>query len=54
MNIDRRPIFFLYGPTDMVDIDQFLGVMNRTVRRYGPYFSVGVTEPTVDIDRVVP
>jgi len=28
--------FFLYEPTDMVDIDQFLGTMNRTDRRYRP------------------
>ena len=30
VNIDRRPIFFLYEQTDMVDMDQFLGIMNQT------------------------
>ena len=54
VDIDRRPIFFLYEPTDLVDIDRFLGTMNRTDRRYRPRFSVSVTEPTVDMDRVVP
>ena len=36
VDIDRQPIFFLYEPTDMVDIDRFLGTMNRTDRRYRP------------------
>ena len=33
---DRRQIVFLYERTHMVDIDQFLGTMNRTDRRYRP------------------
>ena len=36
VDIDRRPILFLYEPADMVDIDQFLGTMNRTDCRYRP------------------
>ena len=36
VDIDRQLILFLYEPTDMVDIDQFLGTMKRTDRRYRP------------------
>jgi len=64
VDIDRRPIFW-YEDTSTVDIDQFFLVWihidgrfrpifgwNRRSIKYRPYFQVGESLLTIDIDRI--
>jgi len=52
VDIDRRPIFFWYESISTVNFDQFLGEINGQSKNQ-PYFQVGESLLTVDIDRIL-
>jgi len=51
VDIGRGPIIFLYESTCMVDIDQFLGTIDRTDGRYRPSISTVILRRWNQTDR---